>query len=151
MRQRMVVIGGDAAGMSAASQARRRRGPDDLEIIAFERGRRTSYSACVIPYWIGGDAAGPDEVRPRAQGARGAGDIDVRLGPEVLGIDIDARRVRTRDTFGEVGWTRFDQLVIATGAVPKRPGIPGIDADGVHGVQILDDGEEILGALDDTP
>ena len=53
-RERLVVIGGDAAGMSAASQARKRRDEDDLEIVAFERGRATSYSACGIPYWIGG-------------------------------------------------------------------------------------------------
>ena len=52
--ERLVVIGGDAAGMAAASQARRRRGVDDLEIVAFERGHFTSYSACGIPYWIGG-------------------------------------------------------------------------------------------------
>ncbi|TAL11868.1 MAG: flavoprotein oxidoreductase, partial [Frankiales bacterium] len=53
-RERLVVIGGDAAGMSAASQARKRREASDLEIVAFERGRATSYSACGIPYWIGG-------------------------------------------------------------------------------------------------
>jgi NADPH-dependent 2,4-dienoyl-CoA reductase/sulfur reductase-like enzyme len=51
---KLVVIGGDAAGMSAASQARKRLGTDDLEIVVFERGRFTSYSACGIPYWIGG-------------------------------------------------------------------------------------------------
>jgi NADPH-dependent 2,4-dienoyl-CoA reductase/sulfur reductase-like enzyme len=51
---KLVVVGGDAAGMSAASQARKRLGPDELEIVAFERGHFTSYSACGIPYWIGG-------------------------------------------------------------------------------------------------
>lgn len=54
MAQRLVVIGADAAGMAAASQARRRRDRDDLEIVAFERGHFTSYSACGIPYWISG-------------------------------------------------------------------------------------------------
>ncbi|RRR75240.1 flavoprotein oxidoreductase, partial [Streptomyces sp. RP5T] len=49
-RERLVVIGGDAAGMSAASQARRMRDADELEIVAFERGHFTSYSACGIPY-----------------------------------------------------------------------------------------------------
>ena len=53
MRERLLVVGGDAAGMSAASQARRRRDPEDLEIVAFERGRYTSYSACGIPYLVG--------------------------------------------------------------------------------------------------
>ncbi len=46
--ERLVVIGGDAAGMSAASQARRLKGPEELEIVAFERGHFTSYSACGI-------------------------------------------------------------------------------------------------------
>jgi hypothetical protein len=52
--ERLIVIGGDAAGMSRASQARRLKGPDELEILAFERGRFTSYAACGIPYWIAG-------------------------------------------------------------------------------------------------
>ena len=51
-RQRLAIIGGDAAGMSAASAARRR--DDNLEIVAFERGPYTSYSACGIPYFVGG-------------------------------------------------------------------------------------------------
>lgn len=52
MRERLVVIGADAAGMSAASVARRRRGPDRLEIVAFDRGRFTSCSACGMPYFV---------------------------------------------------------------------------------------------------
>ncbi|GAA3376915.1 hypothetical protein GCM10020367_50500 [Streptomyces sannanensis] len=48
--ERLVVIGGDAAGMSAASQARRLKGPDELEIVAFGRGHFSSFSACGIPY-----------------------------------------------------------------------------------------------------
>ena len=53
-RARMVVVGGDAAGMSAASQARKRRPAEELEIVAFERGPHTSYSACGLPYYAGG-------------------------------------------------------------------------------------------------
>ncbi|WP_406272131.1 FAD-dependent oxidoreductase [Actinacidiphila glaucinigra] len=151
MRERLVVIGGDAAGMSAASQARRRKGPDELEVVAFERGRRTSYSACGIPYWIAGDATGPDKLIARTPEKHRARDIDVRLGTEVVEIDRDRGRVRTRDVLGAEEWTGYDQLVIATGAVPKRPPIPGIDADGVYGVQILDDGEDIIEALDRRP
>ena len=64
-RERLVVIGGDAAGMSAASQARKRRGAEDLEIVAFERGRATSYSACGIPYWVAGDVHSPDDLVAR--------------------------------------------------------------------------------------
>ncbi|MCM2429670.1 FAD-dependent oxidoreductase [Streptomyces sp. RKAG337] len=149
MAERLVVIGGDATGMSAASQARRRRGPDDLEIIAFERGHHTSYSACGIPYWIGGEVDGADALVARTAAEHRERGIDLRLGTEAVGIDLDRRRVRTREVAGGAeSWTGFDQLVIATGAVPTRPRIPGIDADGVHGVQTLDDGEAVLRTLE---
>ena len=59
MAERVVVVGGDAAGMSAASQALRLKG-DGLEIVAFERGTHVSYSACGIPYWIAGDVDDDD-------------------------------------------------------------------------------------------
>lgn len=149
MAERLVVIGGDATGMSAASQARRRRSPDDLEIIAFERGHHTSYSACGIPYWIGGEVAGADALIARTAAEHRERGIDLRLGTEAVAIDLDRRRVRTREVAGGgESWTGFDQLVIATGAVPTRPRIPGIDADGVHGVQTLDDGEAVLRTLE---
>lgn len=149
MTERLVIIGGDATGMSAASQARRRRDAGDLEIVAFERGHHTSYSACGIPYWVAGDVDDADALVARTAAEHRARDIDLRLGTEAVGIDLDRRRVRTRarDGGGE-SWTGFDHLVVATGAVPARPPIPGIDADGVHGVQTLDDGEALMRGLD---
>ncbi|WP_329139617.1 FAD-dependent oxidoreductase [Streptomyces sp. NBC_01476] len=148
MTERMVVVGGDATGMSAASQARRRRSAGELDIVAFERGRYTSYSACGIPYWIAGDTTGPDQLTARTAAEHRARDIDVRLGTEVTELDPAAGRVRTRDADGREEWTGYDHLVIATGAVPVRPPVPGIDAPGVHGVQTLDDGEAVLLGLD---
>ncbi|GAA5045160.1 FAD-dependent oxidoreductase [Streptomyces similanensis] len=146
--ERLVVIGGDAAGMSAASQARRLRGPDELEIVAFERGHFTSYSACGIPYWVAGDvderddliARGPEEHRERG--------IDLRMRTEVTEIDVAGGRVRAREVeTGAESWTSYDKLVIATGARPIRPDLPGVDAPGVHGVQTLDDGQALLDTL----
>src|SRR3954451_8981447 len=99
-RERLVVIGGDAAGMSAASQARKRMGPGELEIVAFERGHFTSYSACGIPYWIGGVVKDRDALiarRPRE--FRDAG-ITVHTRHEVVGIDLAAREVVVRDLDG---------------------------------------------------
>ncbi|WUH94979.1 FAD-dependent oxidoreductase [Streptomyces sp. NBC_00433] len=150
MTERLVVIGGDAAGMSAASQARRRRAADDLEIVAFERGPHASYSACGIPYWIGGAVQGPDALVARTAAEHRARDIDLRLGTEVVAIDLERGRVRSRDADGGERWTGYDHLVVATGAVPVRPRLPGIDAPGVHGVQTLEDGEAVLRGLDRT-
>src|SRR5689334_20141737 len=148
--RRLVVIGGDAAGMSAASQARRRRGPDELGIVAFERGRYTSYSACGIPYWISGTVAHVEQLIARAPEKHREGGIDVRTRTEVIGIDLAARTVRARDLdAGREYDEPFDDLVYAAGSVPLRPPIPGIDAPGVYGVQTLDDGAALRAALDD--
>ncbi|MFI5883250.1 FAD-dependent oxidoreductase [Streptomyces sp. NPDC051554] len=147
-RERLVVIGGDAAGMSAASQARRLKGPDELEIVAFERGHFTSYSACGIPYWVGGDVSAPEELIARTPEEHRERDIDLRMRTEVVELDVAGGRVRARDVdSGAESWTSYDKLVIGTGARPIRPDMPGVDAPGVHGVQTLDDGQALLDSL----
>src|SRR5215510_3295812 len=139
MTDRLVVIGGDAAGMSAAMQVRRRQ--PDREIVVLEKGRWTSYSACGIPYLVGGLVGDLDDLVARSpETFRDQHDIDVRLGHEVGGIDLDRRTVEAWDA--EAGATvtvEFDTLHIATGARPLRPDLPGIDRPHVHGVQTLDD------------
>ncbi len=148
-RERLVVIGGDAAGMSAASQARKRRGEDDLEIVAFERGRATSYSACGIPYWIGGAVGSEAELIARTPEQHRANGIDLRMRTEVVGIDLSRRRVSARDLeTGREYDQEYDSLVYATGSVPMRPRAEGFDAPGVHGVQVLDDGADLIAELD---
>ncbi|MEW2085406.1 FAD-dependent oxidoreductase [Streptomyces sp. NPDC005283] len=146
--ERLVVIGGDAAGMSAASQARRLKGRAELEIVAFERGHFSSYSACGIPYWVSGDVPERDHLIARTPDEHRARGIELRMRTEVTEIDVAGQRVRTRDLeAGTDSWTGFDKLVIATGARPTRPALPGIDAPGVHGVQTLDDGQALLDTL----
>lgn len=150
MTERLVVVGGDAAGMSAASQARRRRPPDDLEIVAFERGHFTSYSACGIPYRVGGSVEDWDALvvrRPEEFRSRQA--IDVRIRHEVTAIDPVAGTVTVSD-LENGGETRepFDLLMVATGAKPLRPPIAGIETPGVFGVQTLDDGVAVEQAIE---
>ncbi|MEU5347010.1 MULTISPECIES: FAD-dependent oxidoreductase [unclassified Streptomyces] len=147
-QERLVIVGGDAAGMSAASQARRMRGPDELEIVAFERGHFSSYSACGIPYWVGGDVTDRDQLIARSPEEHRARGIDLRMRTEVTELDVAGGRVRSRDLeSGAEAWTSYDKLVLATGAHPMRPALPGIDAPGVHGVQTLDDGQALLDTL----
>ncbi|MCD9199673.1 FAD-dependent oxidoreductase [Aeromicrobium wangtongii] len=146
MSRRVVVIGGDAAGMTVAAGVRRRLPADD-EVIVLERGRWTSYSACGIPYWIAGDVASPDALVARTPEQHRAHGIDVRLGVEAVGIDPGARTVSVAG--GDD--IAYDRLVIATGAEPVRPDLPGIDGEGIHGVQSLDDGQVILDELERGP
>ncbi|MGW0502655.1 FAD-dependent oxidoreductase [Micromonospora sp. NPDC003241] len=153
MAERLIVVGGDAAGMAAAAQARRRRGPDDLEIVAFERGHYTSYSACGIPYWISGLVGDAQQLVARDPAThREKYDIDVRLRHEVTEIDLDRREVVARDLEGG-GEIRegFDTLMYATGAVPTKPDWARTDALGVFGVQTLDDGAALRKWLESDP
>ncbi len=134
-----MIIGGDAAGMSAAMQVRRRQ--PDREVVVLEKGRWTSYSACGIPYLVGGSVGDIDDLVARSpETFRDSHDIDVRLGHEVRGLDLDAREVEAWDhDAGRSVRVGFDTLHIATGARPLRPDLPGIDHPMVHGVQTLDD------------
>jgi NADPH-dependent 2,4-dienoyl-CoA reductase/sulfur reductase-like enzyme len=147
MAERLVVVGGDAGGMAAAAQARRRR--PDLEIVALEKGRWTSYSACGIPYLIGGDVDGLDDLVARSpQAFRDTLGIDVRTRHEVTALDLDARKVEVRDHNHDRTFSLgFDLLHLGTGAVPLHPDLPGIDGDHIHGVQNLEDASRLLDGL----
>lgn len=151
MGGRLVVIGGDAGGMAAAASARRQ--DPSLDVVALERGRWTSYSACGIPYLIGGEVkALEDLVVRRPQQLRDTLGIDVRMRCEATAIDLDSGKVEVRNheqnrTF-QLG---FDIVHLGTGARPFRPPLPGIDLPFVVGVQTLDDAAALLRHLNHPP
>ncbi|HZA81304.1 MAG TPA: FAD-dependent oxidoreductase [Actinomycetes bacterium] len=148
----MVVVGGDAAGMSAATQARRRRRPEELEIVAFERGRHTSYSACGLPYYAGDVVKDWRDLVARTPEEFAEQGIQARTLHEVEAIDLEARRVRVRDLDrGRSFEEPWDVLVVATGSEPMRPPIPGIDLPGVYGLSVLQDGIDLRAAVDAAP
>lgn len=145
---RIVVIGGVAAGMSAASQAKRRM--PDAEVIALERGEHVSYGACGMPYNIEDpERSIGDLVVMSAETFRKKRGIDLRTQHEVLGIDAGAKTLQVRDRAAdetyELAW---DRLVIATGAHAVRLKLPGIDEPGVLPLRTLDDGGAIREFLD---
>lgn len=144
---RIVVIGGVAAGMSAAARARRTA--RDAEIVVFEKGSVVSFGACGLPYFVGGWFDDPGFMIARtAEQLRESG-IDVRLRHEVLSVNPQAHSVRVRDL--DAGTERdesWDRLMIATGANPIRPPFPGIDLTGVHTLTTLDDGKAVRAALE---
>ncbi len=148
MGQRLLVVGGDGAGMAAASVARRRR--PDMEIVAVERGPWTSYSACGIPYLIGGSVRSVDDLVARRPEQFRAMRIDMRVEHEVKSVDLEARTAEVHNlAHGRTFTLGFDLLHLATGASPIRPPVPGIDASHVHGVQTLTDAQGLLDDLAD--
>lgn len=139
---KVVVIGGDAAGMSAAAQAS--RGSDDIELVAFEKGDYTSFAACGLPYLVGGQVATSADLVARSPEKHRANGIDVRMRHEVMSIDVDARTVEVHSHDENRTFTEgFDHLVIATGAVPIRPPFPNVEAKGVHVLHTIPHAEAI--------
>lgn len=145
---RVVIIGGDAAGMSAAAQAS--RGRVAPEMVVFERGPHTSYAACGLPYYVGGLVERAEALVARSPEQHRARGIDVRIRHEVTGIDLDRRVVEVHDLDGGVTSVEpFDDLLIATGARPVRPPLPNLDADGVFGVHTIPEAVELDALLRD--
>lgn len=152
MAERLLVIGGDAAGMSAASQARRRRPADDLEIIALERSSWVSYSACGEPYYVAGLVEPLERLVARTPEQFARMDIEVRIRCEAASIDLDRRRADVIDLdSGERAELGFDILMIGTGARPIRPAIEGARLPGVYGLHTLDDAAVLKEAADRGP
>jgi NADPH-dependent 2,4-dienoyl-CoA reductase/sulfur reductase-like enzyme len=137
---RIVVIGGVAAGMSAASQAKKRQ--PEADVVVLERGPHVSYGACGMPYNIEDPARTLDDLvvlTPADVRERG---IDLRLRHRASGVDSGRRVVTVQDLQG--GTTvelDYDALVLATGAAPIQPPIPGLDQPGVFVLRELTDGQ----------
>lgn len=142
---RLIVVGGNAAGMSAAAKARRRN--EDLDIVVLERGPHVSYSTCGVPYYAARLVEPLERLLVRdVQSFREQG-IDVRLGCEVTELDTGGRRVRIRAD-GREHWEGYDHLLLATGARAYCPDLPGTDAAGIYGISDLVSGERVRRALD---
>lgn len=124
---KVVVVGGVAGGMSAATRLRRLR--EDAEIVVLERGPHVSYANCGLPYHVGGVIAERDKLllqTPASLNARF--ELDVRTRHEVLGIDRAERTVRVRDLAEDRVYTEsYDHLVLSPGAEPFVPPVPGAE------------------------
>lgn len=136
----MIVIGGVAAGLSAASYAKRRL--PDMEVMVFEKSPHASYGSCGLPYLIEGLVEDPEElIALPLEDLRKKRGLDVRVLHEVTSIDTQERRVIVIDlNIGEKFEIPYDNLVISTGASPVIPPLPGIGIEGVFVLRTLEDG-----------
>lgn len=145
--KRLVIIGGVAGGASCAARARRLS--EDAEIVLLERTPYPSFSNCGMPYFLGGVIEDRGQiVGNNVPMLRERFRIDVRTGAEATRIDRAARRVEVRDVAsGVCTWEPYDALVLAPGAKPVRPPVPGIDLPGVFGLRHVSDMDAIAERL----
>ena len=143
MSDTFVVVGGDAAGMSAASKAKREN--PELDVVVFEKGEWVSYAACGMPYYVKGEVEDlEDLVAVTPEEFREERDIDLRTDHEVVGVDPGAGTV-TVEGEGETFEQPYDHLLVATGATAVEPPFDGLDLDGVFTIHNMDE----AGAIQD--
>ena len=147
--ERLIVIGGVAAGMSAASSYKRIK--PEAEAVVLEKDYFISYGACSLPYYISDDVKDFNQLislTPKvATEERG---IRVLIRHEVLGINTDAHKVHGKnlEKNEEIEFV-YDKLVIATGGLPIKPPLPGIGLQHVYTIRTLLDGIEIKKYIDE--
>lgn len=145
---KLLIVGGVAGGASAAARARRLS--EDSHIILFERGPDVSFANCGLPYYLGGEIAERDKlivVTPELLRTRF--NLDVRVRTSVERIDRTAKKVHVRDFVrGREYEESYDKLILAPGAAPLRPPLPGIDLPGIHTLRNLQDVDRIKGRID---
>lgn len=147
---RYVIIGGDAAGMSAAMQIVRNDKKADITVL--EKGSIYSYGQCGLPYVIGGLIESTEKLIARSIDTfRSKYGIDARILHEVFSIDVNQKTVSGKnDENGQPFTVPYDRLLIATGASPIIPNWEGATADNVHVVKTIPDTERLIQRLDEN-
>jgi CoA-dependent NAD(P)H sulfur oxidoreductase len=146
MSARLVVIGGGAAGMSAASAAR--RVDPGLDIVVLESGEDVAYGLCGLPYYLSGVVARADQLLAHPVDTfRERRRLDVRTGAEVVAIDADRHTVTYRQG-GQERTLGYRRLVVAAGGAPVLPPLPGLDDDAVFTVRTLESAVRLRSLLD---
>jgi len=145
---KIVIVGGVAGGMSAATRLRRR--DETAHIVVFERGDHVSFANCGLPYFIGGVIEERQDLllhTPESLAARFA--LDVRVRNEVIAIDPGTKTVTVREGKGRVYTETYDHLVLSPGASPIVPPLPGIER--ALTLRNIADVDAMASALDQDP
>ena len=144
---KILIVGGVAGGASAATRARRMN--EQARIIMLEKDAYVSFANCGLPYHLGGviqDRAKLLVAKPEMFKKRF--NIEVRVRQEALAIDRAAKTVRIRDHVAGTEYDEsYDKLILAPGAAPLMPEVPGVRAKGVHALRNIEDMDRILGQL----
>lgn len=140
---KLLIIGGVAGGMVAATRARRIN--ENAEIIVFERGPDISYGNCGMPYYIGGVITDRSKLLiATAEYMRTRYNLDVRIQSRVEKIDREAKKVIVRDLQADRLYEEnYDKLIFSPGADPIKPSIPGINVPGIFTLRHLQDMDRI--------
>lgn len=149
MSKRLVIVGGVAAGMSAASKARRL--DKNLEIVVYEQSGYVSYGSCGFPYLIKGEIPRLEDVVVRTPQDFAKQGIQAHVQHRVMKIDPAEQTVWVRDLKTQTEFTTpWDKLILTTGGVAVKPPIPGLDLPGIFTLRAVEDAVAIQHWLEQT-
>lgn len=154
MMQKILIIGGVAAGLKAAAKAR--RGNPKAHITVVEKGNMISYGACGMPYYIAGDVNTITDLMKTSAGAirnpdflKNVKNIEVLVNTVATNIDRKEKTVTVKKLqTGEEALLLYDKLVITTGAFPVKPSLPGIELANIHQLWHPDDAKAVRQGLE---
>ena len=136
---KVVVIGGVAAGMSAASKIKRI--DKDTEVVVYEKGGYLSYGACGLPYYVGGFNDDHTKMIARSKEEFEKSGIKTHLHHEVLKVVPEEKKLLVRNyETGDIFIDTYDKLMVSTGAHAVKPPIEGIEKQGIYQLKTLEDG-----------
>lgn len=145
---KLLVIGGNAAGMSAASRVKRKN--PHTEVLVLEQTNEVSYGACGLPYYVAGLNTDMELIRIRTVAEYAASGIQVLLGCTVTSICYETKTVEYTQN-GQSRQESYDKLVIASGSSPKIPTIPGIEQENIFPLKTPEHAECLKQALTQKP
>ncbi|BDX47056.1 CoA-disulfide reductase [Enterococcus hirae] len=147
---KIVIVGGVAGGMSAATRLRRLK--EDAEIVVFEKGPYVSFANCGLPYYLSGEISERENLlvqTPESLAARFQ--LDVRPNHEVTAVYPDEKKVEVLSD-GKKWQESYDVLLLSPGAKPVRPAISGLaEAKNVYTVRNVPDIDMVMNALEEQP
>ena len=146
---KIIIVGGVAGGMSAATRLRRLM--EDAEIIVFDKGPYVSFANCGLPFHVSGEIAERDNLLVQTpERLKARFNIDVRPESEVLSVDADKKEITVRHD-DKVYTESYDKLILSPGAKPFVPEMEGLDsADNVFVLRNIPDLDKIMAALSDV-
>ena len=143
---RIIIVGGIAAGMSAA--AKLRRTDRDAEIVVYEKSPHISFGACGLPYYVGGNFDNVDRMLVRTPEKVRETGIDVKIEHEVVSLNVKTKTIEVKNLqSGEVFTDNYDRLMIATGAATVIPPIKNIEK--AYTLRSVEDGEKLKAKMQD--